>query len=71
MAFCGVGKAPEGLRRGDVPEEDGAVAACRCEAGVVGGDGQREDFVGVGLVGLDEAGFWEGLLGWLWLGDVC
>lgn len=56
-----VAEAADGLGRRHVPEEDGAVAARGGEAGVVRGDGEREDLVGVGLVGLDEAAFREGV----------
>ncbi len=47
-------KPPEGLRRGHVPQEDGAVPADGGERGVVGRDADVEDFVAVGGVGLDE-----------------
>lgn len=50
------GKASEGFGGGDVPEESGFITAHGCEAGVVGGDGEGEDFVAVGVVGLDVAG---------------
>lgn len=49
----GAREAPDGGGGRDVPEEGGAVAACGDEAGVVGGDGEGEDFVAVGGVGLD------------------
>jgi hypothetical protein len=52
-------ESPRGLRGGYVPEEDGAVAAHGRERGVVGGDGDVEDFVAVCGVGLDQLrGFW-------------
>ena len=50
--------AAERARRGDVPEEDLLVAADGGEAGVVARDGEGEDAVAVGGVGLDQAGFW-------------
>jgi len=50
---------PQRARRGDVPEENGLVPADGAEARVVGADGEVEDFVAVGRVGLDEAGFWD------------
>lgn len=58
VALGGVREAAQGGGCADVPEEDGAVAAGGGEACVVWGDGEGEDFVGVGGVGLDEAAFW-------------
>jgi len=46
-------ESAEGSGGRDVPEEDGAVAAGGGEAGVVMGDGEGEDFIAVGGVGLD------------------
>lgn len=51
------------LGRGDVPKEGGAVAADGGEALVVGGDGEVEDLVAVGGVGLNEAAFRDDGLG--------
>lgn len=59
MALGGVREAAEGGCCAHVPEENGAVASARGEACVVWGYGQGEDFVGVGVVGLDETAFWE------------
>lgn len=57
----GGAEAADGGGRGDVPEEDGAVAAGGDEALVVRGDGEGEDLVAVGGVGLDEAAFGRGV----------
>lgn len=67
----GAAEAPDGGGGGDVPEEDGAVAAGRDETFVVRGDGEGEDFIAVGGVSLDEAAFGDGgaVLGGL-LGDI-
>lgn len=59
MALGVVREAPQRLGGRHVPEEHGAVAAGGGEAGVVGRDGEGEDFVGVCGVGLDESAFWE------------
>lgn len=53
-------EAAGGRGGGDVPEEDGAVAATGDEALVVGCYVQREDFVPVGGVGLDETALGDG-----------
>jgi len=54
--------------RADVPEEDLLVAAGGDEARVVGGDGEGEDGVAVGVVGLDQAGFGDCGVGFLGVG---
>ena len=48
--------AAQRARGADVPEEDLLVAADGGEARVVRGEGEVEDFVAVGGVGLDEVG---------------
>ncbi len=50
-------------RSGNIPEEDLPVPAYRSEARVVVGDGDVKDFVAVRRVGLDEAGFELGGVG--------
>lgn len=56
----GGAETARGLGGGDVPQEDGAVAAGGDEARVVGGYGEGEDLVPVGGVGLDEAACGDG-----------
>ncbi|KAL2106982.1 hypothetical protein VUR80DRAFT_5881 [Thermomyces stellatus] len=53
-------EAADGLGSGDVPEEDGAVAARRGEALVVSGDGDAQHLVAVSRVSLDEAALRHG-----------
>lgn len=68
MALGVVREATECLGGRHVPEEHGAVAAGGGEAGVVCCDGEGEDFVRVGGVGLDESAFRKGGLGGCVLG---
>lgn len=57
MTLGGVREASYSRGGADVPEEDGPVATGGGETGIVGGDGEGEDLVGVGRVGLDESTF--------------
>lgn len=53
---------PRRHRLAHVPQKDGAIAASRHEALVVGRDGEAGDFVAVRGVRLDEAPLWHGRL---------
>lgn len=55
MDPSGVTIEPPNRGRGrDIPQENRLVPAAGDEARVIGGDGEIEDFVAVGVVGLNE-----------------